>query len=288
MPDEPLPERPDTVEIAAIRSDLSNAFSTEDDSEEENFDIDGFRARRLAEQEAKAASELEEDYTQHIIVEPQSPRYIIQRSADLVEPESAMASQPVSPFAVAHDGIAIQTPLSARSHSASIEGRMKEHQDEEPESPYPHVRTGSINEQDEEVDIDMPTQSFEDISLEEDDEGASTPNSARSPTRGVGDSRTPQSATFSIHQHTNLDASSTGRTLSAPGPVPPPGKNIASAQAFDTQFKRSKKVGGRSALQKVISKTRPTHLPPKPKEEDVKHLKVWEEMMKKSRYAGEL
>ena len=44
---------------------------------------------------------------------------------------------------------------------------------------------------------------------------------------------------------------------------------------------------GPSALDKVISKTRPTFLPPKPKTEDLKHLADWEAMMKQSRAAGE-
>lgn len=39
-------------------------------------------------------------------------------------------------------------------------------------------------------------------------------------------------------------------------------------------------------LQKVVSKTRPAHLPPKQKEEDMKHNKEWEEMMQRSRMSG--
>lgn len=44
---------------------------------------------------------------------------------------------------------------------------------------------------------------------------------------------------------------------------------------------------GPSALDKVISKTRPSFLPPKPKTEDLKHMADWEAMMKQSRAAGE-
>lgn len=40
------------------------------------------------------------------------------------------------------------------------------------------------------------------------------------------------------------------------------------------------------STQDVVSKTRPSHLPPKSKEEDLRHMKVWEEMMQKSRLAG--
>lgn len=56
---------------------------------------------------------------------------------------------------------------------------------------------------------------------------------------------------------------------------------------FDETFKKQmKKSSGPSVLQKVISRTRPTHLPPKPLEEDAKHQKDWEEMMRLSREAG--
>lgn len=49
---------------------------------------------------------------------------------------------------------------------------------------------------------------------------------------------------------------------------------------------RPTKSHGPSALEKVISKTRPTFLPPKAKQEDLKHLADWETMMKQSRIAG--
>ncbi|EPT01597.1 hypothetical protein FOMPIDRAFT_77813 [Fomitopsis schrenkii] len=44
---------------------------------------------------------------------------------------------------------------------------------------------------------------------------------------------------------------------------------------------------GPSMLDKVISKTRPTFLPPKPRAEDRKHMADWEQMMKRSRAAEE-
>lgn len=44
---------------------------------------------------------------------------------------------------------------------------------------------------------------------------------------------------------------------------------------------------GPSALEKVISKTRPSFLPPKSRDEDQKHLSDWEKMMMRSRAAEE-
>ncbi|CAE6526414.1 unnamed protein product [Rhizoctonia solani] len=52
-----------------------------------------------------------------------------------------------------------------------------------------------------------------------------------------------------------------------------------------TRTHRPVKSVGPSMLEKVISKTRPTHLPPKNKVEDVKHMKQYQEMMEKSRAA---
>jgi len=39
-------------------------------------------------------------------------------------------------------------------------------------------------------------------------------------------------------------------------------------------------------LEKVVSRTRPSFLPPKSRDEDKKHLADWENMMKQSRAAG--
>lgn len=55
-----------------------------------------------------------------------------------------------------------------------------------------------------------------------------------------------------------------------------------------TPTHRPTKSIGPSALEQVISKTRPSYLPPKPKPEDMKHLSDWEAMMKQSRIAGAL
>jgi hypothetical protein len=44
---------------------------------------------------------------------------------------------------------------------------------------------------------------------------------------------------------------------------------------------------GPTALQKAVSRTRPSFLPPKPRQEDDKHMADWREMMKSSRAAGE-
>jgi TBC1 domain family member 14 len=273
----------DPVELAAIRSDISNAFSAGDDSDGEDFDLDSFRARRLAEQEATAQSEPEENHTKRSQGDPFSPQFAVRRSSDAVVLEKDISSQLISPFAVAHHETSMETPSTSSSHTALMSEKYVKDENEEPASPYPHLRSSTSNEQDENLDPDIPTQSFEDISLEEDDEGAVTPTSARSP-----GARSPQSDGFHTPQRSDSNIGGNG-VLPIPSSFSsgyPSTSAPASAPAFAAQFKKTKKTG-RSALQKVISKTRPTHLPPKPQEEDAKHLKVWEDMMKKSKQAGE-
>lgn len=49
---------------------------------------------------------------------------------------------------------------------------------------------------------------------------------------------------------------------------------------------RANRSVGPSAFEKVRSKTRPTFLPPKSRQEDDKHMADWQQMMKQSRLAG--
>ncbi|KAI0274976.1 rab-GTPase-TBC domain-containing protein [Gloeopeniophorella convolvens] len=82
------------------------------------------------------------------------------------------------------------------------------------------------------------------------------------------------------------------KAVSSPSlPIPP---TPASSTAPDpprpsTSYKVHKptKSSGPSTFEKVVSKTRPSFLPPKSRTEDQKHMADWEKMMKKSRAAEE-
>ncbi|KAI0937202.1 hypothetical protein AcV5_005157 [Taiwanofungus camphoratus] len=69
-------------------------------------------------------------------------------------------------------------------------------------------------------------------------------------------------------------------------PTPSSVKSTSSASSTFSQQRSARSVGP-SALDKVISKTRPSFLPPKPRTEDRKHMQDWEAMMKRSRAAEE-
>lgn len=74
------------------------------------------------------------------------------------------------------------------------------------------------------------------------------------------------------------------KAVSTPSlPMPPPSPSTPPRPSSSHRTTRSL---GPSALEKVISKTRPTFLPPKNREEDKRHLADWEHMMKRSHAAG--
>ncbi|KAI9512492.1 rab-GTPase-TBC domain-containing protein [Russula earlei] len=76
------------------------------------------------------------------------------------------------------------------------------------------------------------------------------------------------------------------RTPSQPStPVTTP--STASTPPLPLPFHKPTRSTGPSVFERVISKTRPSFLPPKSKNEDQKHMADWENMMKRSRAAEE-
>ncbi|KAG6837664.1 hypothetical protein H0H93_004940 [Arthromyces matolae] len=61
---------------------------------------------------------------------------------------------------------------------------------------------------------------------------------------------------------------------------------VSLPQAKQKGHRPTRSTSGPSAFEKVRSKTRPLHLPPKPRQEDQKHLADWHSMMKTSRAAA--
>ncbi|KAG8766333.1 hypothetical protein FRC15_006464 [Serendipita sp. 397] len=170
--------------------------------------------------------------------------------------------------------MAQSAPATSTSYSTAISG---------PDVYQPHRRKEGRSldgEENLEEDGDAPLQSLEDVSLE--DDAAGSHKSTQTPPSGH--SRPPSTA-----PRNNLGGErSAGQTegTSSSRVWPPAEAYSVSAPSFQQQFKKNR-TKGRSVLQQVISKTRPVHLPPKPRDEDQRHLKVWEEMMKKSRQAEE-
>ncbi|CCA67166.1 hypothetical protein PIIN_00998 [Serendipita indica DSM 11827] len=282
------------IDRSNIHSELDNAFDSDDDiaagASATDFDLHGAipdLRQKLAEENAAAEAELqreaeeqeERERHQQVVTVPWNPQYAVRRSAettgsaeneqDIDEDgdQGGRRSLPVSPFAVDFRYAAQSAPATSTSFSSTINGT-----DERSSRTTESLPEEGVEE------VEVPVQSFEDISLEED--GNTTPQSLQTP---ISTSSRMSPKPLSIQNPTDgtNDGSASNRNS-----LQPVEAHAASAPSFQQQFKRSKK-SGRTTLQQVLSKTRPVHLPPKPKEEDIKHLKSWEEMMKQSRLAEE-
>lgn len=76
-------------------------------------------------------------------------------------------------------------------------------------------------------------------------------------------------------------------TASTSLPTPSSAQSTASSSSTFAAKHRASRSVGPSMLDKVVSKTRPSFLPPKSRAEDKKHMADWETMMRRSRLAGE-
>ena len=97
---------------------------------------------------------------------------------------------------------------------------------------------------------------------------------------------TPSTSSHTATPRSAQSVSSLHMPSSASVPTPSSSASDAASSSAVSGRHRVARSMGPSILHKVISKTRPTFLPPKPKAEDLKHLADWETMMKKSRVAG--
>lgn len=79
------------------------------------------------------------------------------------------------------------------------------------------------------------------------------------------------------------------KSVSTPSlPMHSPSSSLASATLpRPSSGHRPTRSTGPSMFERVVSKTRPTFLPPKSREEDKKHMADWEKMMRRSRVAEE-
>ncbi|KAA1467948.1 RabGAP/TBC [Dentipellis sp. KUC8613] len=107
------------------------------------------------------------------------------------------------------------------------------------------------------------------------------PHSPSSPPSGPDTART---SSFE-HRRPPSTAGHGQRTVSTPSLAIPSTPKTAPIRP-STSHKPTRSTGP-STFEKVVSRTRPSFLPPKTREEDNKHLADWEKMMKQSRVAEE-
>ena len=166
-----------------------------------------------------------------------------------------------------------------------VEEEIPEHEEQAQHADYPSVQ----------IDVSKEHPVATVIHVEPPSEDAAH---SRSPSSTSQEQHPPDSVasavTLPITPQSGSSVASTGSlpmpspNSSAPPSAPPTTAHEASAShpSFFTH-RSTKSHQGPSMLDKVVSKTRPTYLPPKPRTEDRKHMQDWEKMMKRSRAAGE-
>ncbi|KAF7798527.1 hypothetical protein EIP86_009748 [Pleurotus ostreatoroseus] len=187
--------------------------------------------------------------------------------------------------------ISLSSPHPDRDPGPLDEDRIEqEHHEEEDEEQYATYPTVQID-----VSADRPVTTV----LRADTPTAGTPTSSRTQTETPpvsASEESPHNPSRSSNPVTPQTAASHQSTTSLPMSAATATATSASfhvkqpsASASQPSFSkhRSTKSVGPSMLDKVVSKTRPTWLPPKSREEDKKHMKDWETMMKRSRAAEE-
>ncbi|KAI0639975.1 rab-GTPase-TBC domain-containing protein [Trametes polyzona] len=305
--DEGRARAPETKPGIPASFTLDDAFS-----ENEDIDVPEFSPAAIREEFAKSMGEAEswpvgdggiDDLVAKIgfSVDPDASVSTFDIDGGQNSPPSASHSPPFSRIqsqSSSHQDSLYEVPLSSEFSQVSLSDHQSPPppQHEEPEelpSDYPAVQ----------IDLSAPQVVAKEVHVEE--AHAPQPPAEKEPSiRESSESSHPM-------QHPQYAASLDNfRPRSPPEPlnVPLPNAGAASTSALplptssslptpttpkfsDSQTApprhRVTRSVGPSMLDKVISKTRPPYLPPKPKTEDRKHQQDWEEMMKRSRAAEE-
>ncbi|KAK7064109.1 Tbc1 domain family member 14 [Favolaschia claudopus] len=257
--------------------DLDDAFADGDDDEQQfQFSTDSIRQDLARHEPSWADSEFEasidSEHTQSFEDESVST-LDIDASDPRSPPESALDEDETN-------GYFSQISLSESVPDESSEDPVTQNdespkdisprKDDELTVPSPHPYPSVV------IDASKPpahrvtlsTSELPPISLRTLDEAAPRPASMESPRTEVPP-----------WNHSNGASGAASSSLSIPPlPVPSSPKH---------PIHRPTRSTGPGALEKVMSRTRPSFLPPKSREEDLRHMGEWESMMKQSRISAE-
>jgi hypothetical protein len=253
--------------------DVDDAFSSGED-EPDTLDLGAAVAasRRQLEEHERTASINEHHQADNAPTSAVTPAWSIHAYTGASTSTIDLALEPETRSPFAQDTFSDEDVLYTRRPLASPDEAPTTSPTEKNPPPHRPVR-------------DIPTLEISAVSLQE--VPLQSPTRAQGPAPAFGDRReslAPQSSYPPSHEQ----ASTTSRIpVEIHVPALAPSETVHSPKTpFDEKFKQMKKSTGPSALEKVLNRTRPTHLPPKPLEEDAKHQKDWEEMMRLSREAG--
>ncbi|KDQ15725.1 hypothetical protein BOTBODRAFT_173797 [Botryobasidium botryosum FD-172 SS1] len=274
-------ESPTLPRSSALNLDLDDVFSTGDDDVDDVFDFHTISLR-------PSVAEGEEDQDVEDHGESQEDEEI--------EPEEVLKEVVLHdvPIPDGHNSPIAPAPRSPTASSPGGNKSPARSLSTEPRPPLPIITDIPISPNPQSPSskspVDTTQTSFVNVSL-------SPVESRRSSYVSNSASHISHTSTSSISVPVSppLSARSNGSShqqasqhptvISSPS-LPLPSPSLAPAPPYVVSHRPTRSAGP-STFEKVYSKTRPTHLPPKPKEEDKKHLRDWEEMMKASRLADE-
>ncbi|KAH9858360.1 RabGAP/TBC [Lenzites betulinus] len=302
----------DSPRDAAPRTSLPDGFSLDDAfSDNEDMDVPEFSPAAIRQELAKRMKAAEtwqtdagglDDIVTKIgfSVDADASVSTFDIDADQDSPPSLAHSPPsrIQSQSSSHQDSLYDVPLSSEFSSVSLSDNQLppplQHEDpEEIVSDYPAVQIDLSGSQ--VVAKEMHPDDASDVraSIETDASDGAHPMHHPQYAASLDHIRTKGPPTPVNVPLANAGAASTS-ALSIPSPAPLPTSSSLPtpttpkfADPPPPKRHRITRSVGPSMLDKVISKTRPPYLPPKPRTEDRKHQHDWEEMMKHSRAAEE-
>lgn len=190
-----------------------------------------------------------------------------------------------------------QISLAPSDEESESQGRMSLNSSDgrspvEQDLPYPNVVIDASQASDHHVSVLNGSPSVPPLPF------ANPQHNGDEPTPRLPSASPPAFVASSHNSHPNPSPHSTNVATSAThlpssaqpqpetSPSPASTSQLGTPPAQPTKPRKPGRSSGPSMLEKVRSKTRPTHLPPKNRQEDDRHMADWEAMMKLSRQAG--
>jgi hypothetical protein len=280
------------VEITSVpRFDVDDAFSDgEDDGGGFKFNPDAIREEFAKHQYPAGLSSNEEDNVnsnKNGFFETQPP-----------ESDTSISTIDINDSVSVHAASSPQTPEESEHMSSQFSSVSLS---DPPRQTHKHSEGEEHEMQDHDNKSEVPQ-----AANEESDNGADKPFSMvhidasedpctrnelanvfpESPSSHLPVNRSPSPLDSNRSRSRSLHDSQTSRTPNRSPPAATVSSSSSSPSIDPDRGHRPSRSVGPSMMEKVVSKTRPTHLPPKSKQEDNKHLADWSTMMKQSRVAG--
>lgn len=277
-----IQERLDKTPTTTTSFSLDDAFSDVDDSHA-NY---AFSSVVIRADLARAVSYSQEDEEQDGAEETSGADATEDTSEPLPGPDTLSPTFDAKNLDTKFESVSLSSPVETLSHAKGHHYDVQEKSEVTDEiHEQRHIRNDSTSEtQHRSADVEDPHYDPTVLDATQESPPPSPPHSELPPDASASEDEpeTPPGQT------TNEKSASTP-TLRLPPVVsrtPSRPASSSSSPPFAISHKPTRSVGP-SVFERVVSKTRPSFLPPKSRDEDQKHLADWEKMMKRSRAAEE-